>query len=126
MPDSFPISSSFITNITWNKFRAQFLAKWINDDAAAYREVAGANAYIAVDYLDAGVAEQISRDGNPVEFLTHLSSVNIIQINWTWYFLTNSVNQKAYDRVWKVIKNTGRDWTVSEHMTFNPTWLSHS
>jgi len=99
------------------------LAKWINDDAAAYREVAGANAYIAVDYLDAGVAEQISRDGNPVEFLTHLSSVNIIQINWTWYFLTNSVNQKAYDRVWKVIKNTGRDWTVSEHMIVNPTWL---
>jgi hypothetical protein len=84
MPGSFPISNDFITNDTWNKFRAQFLAKWVNDDAAAYREVAGAEAYIAVDYLDAGVAEQISRDGNPVEFLTHLSSVNIIQINWTW------------------------------------------
>ncbi len=119
MPDSFPISGSFITNETWNKFRAQFLAKWINDDAAAYREIAGADAYIAVDYLDAGETEQVRRDGNPIEFLTHLTAANIIQINWSWYFPTNSVNQKAYDRVWEVIDNTGRDWAVSEHMTFN-------
>jgi hypothetical protein len=119
MSDSFPISSSFITNITWNKFRVQFLAKWINDDAAAYREIAGEDAYIQVDYLDAGETEQVRRDGNPIEFLTHLTAANIIQINWTWYFPTNTVNQKAYDRVWEVIDNTGRDWAVSEHMTFN-------
>ncbi len=119
MPDSFPISNSFITNKTWNKFRAQFLAKWINDDAAAYREIAGEDAYIAVDYLDAGETEQIRRDGNPVEFLTHLTAANIIQINWSWYFPENKVNQKAYDRVWEVINTTGRDWAVSEHMTFN-------
>lgn len=119
MPDSFPIPESFITNLTWNKFRAQFLAKWINDDAAAYREVAGGNAYVAVDYLDAGENEQVRRDGNPVEFLTHLTAANIIQVNWSWYFPTNSPNQKAYDRVWKVINNTDRDWAVTEHMTFN-------
>lgn len=119
MPDSFPIPESFITNLTWNKFRAQFLAKWINEDAAAYREVAGENAYVAVDYLDAGENEQVRRDGDPVEFLTHLTSPNIIQVNWSWHFPTNSPNQKAYDRVWKVIHNTKRDWAVTEHMTFN-------
>ena len=119
MPDSFPIPESCITNLTWNKFRAQFLAKWINEDAAAYREVAGENTYVAVDYLDAGENEQVRRDGDPVEFLTHLTSPNIIQVNWSWHFPTNSPNQKAYDRVWKVIHNTKRDWAVTEHMTFN-------
>ena len=109
----------FITNDIWNKFRAQFLAKWINDDAAAYREIAGENAYVAVDYLDAGEKEQVRRDGDPIEFLTHLTAANIIQVNWSWYFPTNSPNQKAYDRVWKVINNNNRDWAVSEHMTFN-------
>ena len=119
MPDSFPIPEVFITNDIWNKFRAQFLAKWINDDAAAYREIAGENAYVAVDYLDAGEKEQVRRDGDPIEFLTHLTAANIIQVNWSWYFPTNSPNQKAYDRVWKVINNNNRDWAVSEHMTFN-------
>ena len=119
MPASFPIPPDFIANDTWNKFRAQFLAKWINDDAAAYREIAGESAYVAVDYLDAGESEQIRRDGDPLEFLTHLTAANIIQVNWTWYFPTKSVNQKAYDRVWEVIGNTDRDWAVSEHMTFN-------
>lgn len=119
MPSSFPIPTNFINNNIWNKFRAQFLAKWVNDDATAYREIAGEGAYVAVDYLDAGVTEQIRRDGDPIEFLTHLTAPNIIQINWTWYFPTNSINQKAYDRVWGVINNTDRDWAVAEHMTFN-------
>ena len=125
MPVSFPISSQFLTNETWNKFRAQFLAKWINDDAAAYREIAGSKAYVAVDYLDAGENEQVRRDGSPVEFLTHLSAINIIQVNWSWYFPTNSPNQKAYDRVWKVIIDSKRDWAVSEHMTFNGSDFSN-
>jgi hypothetical protein len=119
MPQSFPVPESFIRNETWNKFRAQALANWINEDAAAYREIAGAKAYIAVDYLDANEAEQARRDGNPVEFLTALTAANIIQVNWSWYFPDNSPNQKAYDRVWQVMEQTGRDWAVSEHMTFN-------
>ena len=125
MPDSFPIPNSFIKNDTWNKFRAQFLAKWVNDDAAAYREIAGKDAYVAVDYLDAGETEQIRRDGDPVEFLTHLIAPNIVQVNWTWYFPTNSINQKAYDRVWSVINSTNRDWVVAEHMTFNGSDFTH-
>jgi hypothetical protein len=119
MPTSFPIPEAFIRNETWNRFRAQFLAEWINGDAAAYREIAGDRAYIAVDYLDANEAEQFRRDGDPVEFLSALTVPNIIQVNWTWYFPTGKPNQKAYDRVWQVIRQSGKDWAVSEHMTFN-------
>lgn len=119
MPSTFPIPKSFVTNLTWNKFRAQFLAKWVNEDAAAYREVAGEKAYVAVDYLDANEEEQYLRVGEPIEFLTHLTQVNIIQVNWSWNFRTNASNQIAYDRVWKVINENNKDWAVSEHMTFN-------
>ena len=119
MPSAFPIPDEFINNAIWNKFRAQFLAKWVNGDAAAYREVAGDNAYVAVDYLDAAETQQVNRDGNPIEFLSNLTAPNIIQINWTWYFPENKVNQKAYDRVWQAINSKNRSWAVSEHMTFN-------
>ncbi|HHU26155.1 MAG TPA: hypothetical protein GXZ56_06005 [Bacteroidales bacterium] len=119
MPFSFPIPPSFIQNPTWNKFRAQFLAKWVNEDAAAYREIAGKNAYVAVDYLDANEKEQYLRMGDPVEFLTHLTAPNIIQVNWSWYFPDNKPNQKAYDRVWQVKEAAERDWAITEHMTFN-------
>ena len=119
MPESFPIPQSFVKNETWNKFRAQFLAKWVNEDAEAYRQVAGENAYVAVDYLDANESVQYLRDGNPIEFLRALTCANIIQINWTWNLETRSINQKAYNRVWQVKNETGRDWAISEHMTFN-------
>ncbi len=119
MPEEFPMPDSFVRNTTWNKFRAQFLAKWVNEDAAAYRAVAGEDAYVAVDYLDAGESVQYLRDGNPLEFLRALDCANIIQINWTWNLETKSTNQKAYNRVWQVKKETQRDWAVAEHMTFN-------
>jgi hypothetical protein len=119
MPATFPVPSSFVTNPVWNRFRAQFLAKWIDDDAAAWRRVAGDKAYVAVDYLDADEREQYLRVGDPVEFLTHLTAADIIQVNWSWYFPENKPNQKAYDRVWGVMKDKNRDWAVSEHMTFN-------
>ena len=119
MPSTFPVPASFIANSTWNKFRAQFLARWVNDDAAAYREIAGERGYVTVDYLDAHENEQQLRMGDPVEFLTHLTAANVIQVNWTWYFPDNKPNQKAYDRVWQVKKATGRDWAIAEHMTFN-------
>lgn len=119
MPSTFPIPLSFIQNKTWNKFRAQFLAKWVNEDAAAYRKIAGEKAYVAVDYLDANEKEQYLRMGDPVEFLTHLTAANIIQVNWSWYFPDDKPNQKAYDRVWQVKEATGRDWAITEHMTFN-------
>lgn len=118
-PDFFPIPDSFIRNKTWNKFRAQFLAKWVNEDAAAYREIAGNNAYVAVDFLDADESTTIKRNGNPKEFLSALTAPNIIQVNWHWYFPENEPNQKAYDRVREIMKEKKRDWAVSEHMTFN-------
>ena len=119
MPPTFPIPASFVKNPTWNKFRAQFLAKWVNEDAAAYRSIAGEKAYVAVDYLDANENVQYLRMGDPIEFLTHLTEANIIQVNWSWYFPNNTPNQKAYNRVWKVLNEHSRDWVVSEHMTFN-------
>lgn len=119
MPSGFPVPEEFIKNEIWNKFRAQFLAKWINEDAAAYREVAGKDAYVAVDYLDAQEEVQYLRMGDPIEFLSNLTCANIIQVNWSWYFPDNAPNQKAYDRVKSVMNEKNRDWAVSEHMTFN-------
>ena len=83
------------------------------------RSVAGENAYIAVDYLDATEDSMQARDGNPEEFLRCLTSPDIIQVNWHFHHGNKEPNQKAYDRVWKIMKETGRDWAVSEHMTFN-------
>ena len=119
IPETFPMPQSFVKNETWNKFRAQFLARWVNEDAEAYRSVAGESAHVAVDYLDANESVQYLRDGNPIEFLRALTCANIIQINWTWNLETKSLNHKAYDRVWQVKNETGRDWAVAEHMTFN-------
>ncbi|MCR4921594.1 MAG: hypothetical protein K5945_07825 [Bacteroidaceae bacterium] len=119
MPEGFPMPQNFVRNETWNKFRAQFLARWVNEDAEAYRSVAGENARVAVDYLDANESVQYLRDGNPIEFLRALTCADIIQINWTWNLETKSLNHKAYDRVWQVKNETGRDWAVAEHMTFN-------
>ncbi len=118
MPE-LPVPMSFVKNATWNKFRAQFLAKWVNDDAAAYRSVAGAKAYIAMDYLDATEETMRSRDGDPEEFLRALTAPDIIQVNWHWNLPEGRPNQKAYDRVWKIKNETGRDWAITEHMTFN-------
>lgn len=119
MPENFPMPQSFVRNETWNKFRAQFLARWVNEDAEAYRQIAGQDAYVAVDYLDAGESVQYLRDGNPIEFLRALTCADIIQVNWVWNLETRSINQKAYDRVWQVRRETGRQWAISEHMTFN-------
>lgn len=127
MPQSYPIPSSFVTDPHWNKFRAQFLAQWVNDDAAAYRAVAGADAYVAVDFLDAEETTTIRRNGDPLEFLSSLSDVDIIQVNWHWYFPDNSPNQKAYDRVKKVMHEGKKKWAISEHMTFNGSdYVSYS
>ena len=119
MPANFPIPTTFVKNETWNKFRAQWLAKWVNEDAAAYREIAGKDAYVAIDYLDAAESQQTARQGNPLEFLRYLTEPNIIQVVWTWHYPTNSPNQKAYDRVRHIMKETGRDWVITEHMTLN-------
>ena len=119
MPTTFPIPSSFINNPNWNKFRAQYLAGWINGDAKAYKEIAGANAYIAVDYLDAAENTMQNRVGDPQEFLNYITEADIIQVNWSWYFPTNTPNQKAYDRVNLAKKTHNREWAISEHMTFN-------
>ena len=126
MPTTFPIPAAFIKNPTWNKFRAQSLAAWVNSEAEAYRSVAGSSAYVAVDYLDAIESVQMNRVGDPIEFLTHLTSPNIIQVNWHWHLGTKSPNQKAYDRVWQVKNSTQRDWAITEHMTFNGSDYDYS
>lgn len=119
MPAAFPIPQTFVNNANWNKFRAQFLAKWVNDDAKAFREIAGANAYVAVDYLDAEESTMRNRMGDPQEFLNNLTEANIIQVNWSWYFPTNTPNNKAYQRVKKAKADYNRNWAITEHMTFN-------
>jgi hypothetical protein len=125
MPATFPIPQSFLDNSHWNKFRAQFLADWVNGDAAAFREIAGEDAYIAVDYLDAEESTMARRMGIPEEFLAHLHAPNIIQVNWSWFFPTNQPNQKAYDRVHHANQAYNRDWAITEHMTFNGSDFNH-
>lgn len=119
MPEGFPVPDSFVSNPVWNKFRAQYLASWVNGDAEAIRSVAGKDARIAVDYLDAGESSMMLRCGIPEEFLRSLTCANIIQVNWHWYFPERKPNDKAYERVHKIMAETGRDWAITEHMTFN-------
>jgi hypothetical protein len=118
-PESFPIPVTFRKNKIWNRFRAEFLAKWVNNDAAAFRKIAGEDAYIAVDYLETGGSDMLNRNGDSLIFLRHLIDINIIQVNWHWHLAKRSPNQFAYDNVWAVARESGCDWAVTEHMTFN-------
>lgn len=118
-PEAFPVPASFRTSEIWNRFRAEFLARWINEDAVAYREVAGENAYVAVDYLETGGPEMPNRNGDSLTFLRNLTCANIIQVNWHWHVARRAPNQIAYDNVYQVMQEKGRDWAVTEHMTFN-------
>jgi len=118
-PDTFPIPDSFRLHPVWQRFRAESLASWVNQDIAAFRSVVGPDALIAVDYLETGGRDMAKRNGDSVRFLTALEGVNIIQVNWHWHLGSRSPNQIAYDTVYQVMKATGRPWAVTEHMTIN-------
>jgi len=78
-PEKFPVPGKFRTHPVWLRFRAESLADWVNQDAAAFRAVAGRDAYIAVDYLETCGSEMPRRNGNSVQFLEALTSADIIQ-----------------------------------------------
>jgi len=118
-PQSFPVAESFRHHPVWLRFRAESLADWINQDAAAFRSVAGQDAYIAVDYLEAASQTMYKRNGDSIQFLAALTSPDIIQVNWHWHLGRRAPNSLAYDNVRKVMGQTGRDWAISEHMTLN-------
>lgn len=119
-PESFPASEEFRTCKSWNTFRAQALAGWINGDAQALRKGSSNPAiWVASDYLDAEDYTLQQRCGDPIELLRNMTETNIIQVNWAWCNIERKPNQKAYDRVKQVMQETGRDWVVTEHMTMN-------
>jgi hypothetical protein len=118
-PATFPVLESFRRDPVWLRFRAESLAAWVNGDAAAFRSVAGADAYIAVDYLETSGPEMVRRNGDSLRFLKALDAVNIVQVNWHWHLASRAPHRAAYATVRRVIAETGRDWAVSEHMTFN-------
>jgi hypothetical protein len=121
-PLDWPVPESFLDNKIWNRFRAESLADWVNGDAAAYREVAGKDAWIAVDYLETcNKKDMRNRNGDSLIFLRNLTSPNIIQVNWHWHNASHSPNQCAYDNVKRVMKETNRAWAITEHMTINGT-----
>ena len=120
-PESFPIPNTFLMDPIWNRFRAEWLAGWINGDAQVFRAIAGEDAWIAADYLDAEENTMMRRCGDPLIFLRDLTAPNIIQVNWTWHNFERKPNLKAYERVRQVMKETGRDWAITEHMTINGT-----
>lgn len=118
-PDRFPVPASFSASPVWKRFRAESLADWVNGDAAAFRDVAGPDAWIAVDYLETCGDDMANRNGDSVLFLERLTCANIVQVNWSWNLAARSPNLCAYRNVHEVMKRTGRDWAVSEHMTLN-------
>ena len=118
-PDRFPVPKTFLKDPEWNRFRAIKLADWVNNDAGAFRSVAGRDALVAVDYLETNGPEMRRRNGDSRVFLEALDCANIIQVNWHWHLRTRAPNQAAYDNVGAVMKETGRDWAISEHMTLN-------
>jgi hypothetical protein len=120
-PESLPAPDEFVNDVTWNRFRAQALADWINGDADAFRSVAGGDAYIAVDYLETGGPDMRNRNGDSLTFLTHLTNADIVQVNWHWNAARHAPNGVAYENVRQVMKSEGRDWAVTEHMTINGT-----
>lgn len=117
--EKFPVPGKFRTDPVWLRFRADSLADWVNGDAAAFRDVAGQDAYIAVDYLETCNATMPRRNGDSIRFLEALTCADIIQVNWHWRTDTKGPNECAYANVWDVKKRLGRAWAISEHMTLN-------
>lgn len=114
-PESFPIPGAFAGNATWNRFRAEALSAWVNGDADTIRGVAGADAWIAVDYLETGGFEMRNRNGDSRRFLEGLRDIAIVQVNWHWNLRRRAPNSVAYEN----LRAIGRDWAVAEHMTLN-------
>jgi hypothetical protein len=112
---------ALVKDPTWNRFRAEHLADWINGDAQAYRDVAGKDAWIAVDYLETCGPDMRNRNGDSDVFLAHLTAPNIIQVNWHWNATKHAPNQCAYDHVRKAMREQKRNWAITEHMTINGT-----
>jgi len=120
-PDHFPIPQEFVYDPVWNQFRAEWLAEWVSGDAAAYRAVAGEDAWVACEYLDAAEATMVNRCGDPITFLRGLKTVDIIQVNWHWHYGNRAPNLKAYQRVKAAMELCGAEWVITEHMTINGT-----
>ncbi len=120
-PATFPANDAFLNSHAWNEFRADALAEWINEDARALRAGSENNdpLWIATDYLDADENSMRQRCGDPVELLRNLTETDIIQVNWSWCNIQRKPNKKAYERVRQVMKETGRVWVITEHMTIN-------
>lgn len=114
-PTSFPIPREFLKDPTWNRFRAEALAAWVNGDADTIRSVAGPDAWIAVDYLETGGFEMLNRNGDSRRFLECLRDIAVVQVNWHWHLNKRGPNTVAYDN----LHSLGRTWAISEHMTLN-------
>ena len=113
---------------TWNRFRAQALAAWIDGDAAAIRSVVGAQALIAVDYVETGTQNDAAgkpmwhRNGDSMTFLNALSGASILQVNWHWYPPTHTPFDVGYDNARSL--QGAKGWAISEHQTIAGEWFT--
>lgn len=118
-PETFAVPGKFRSDPVWLRFRAESLADWVNGDAAAFREAAGNDAYVVIDYLETCDATMPRRNGDSVRFLEALTCADIVQVNWHWRTDQKGPNACAYHNVWDVKKRLGREWAITEHMTLN-------
>lgn len=118
-PAAFPVPDAFLNDPRWLRFRAEALAAWVSADAVAFRDVAGKDAWVAVDYLETDGPEMPRRNGDSLTFLRNLRGVDIIQVNWHWHNARRAPNLAAYEHVRSVMRETGEHWAITEHMTLN-------
>lgn len=118
-PDRLPAPNAFVKDPTWNRFRAEALADWVSEDAAAFRSVAGPDAYVAADYLETAGPEMANRNGDSRVFLERLRGINVIQVNWHWHLGTRRTNEVAYRNVREAMARNHQNWAIAEHMTLN-------
>ncbi|MBA3846359.1 MAG: beta-galactosidase [Planctomycetes bacterium] len=123
-PTAMPAPAAFRDDPVWNRFRALALAAWVSGDAKAFRD-AGGTGFVAIDYLETGGGEMRFRNGDSLSFLTALTGVDIIQVNWHWHLASRAANAVAYDTVTAAEAERAkatpapRPWAVMEHMTLN-------
>ncbi len=110
------------TTQKWRDFKARELAKWVDGDIKAIKDIFP-YSLVATDFAkDDQESRSYGMQGNPALFLENLNSVDIIQINWHYgYSCGDAPCEFAYDLVRPLLPT--KKWGLMEHMTINPDFV---